>query len=349
MGTALQRVLEKVGMQPHLWESTDGSRAVLLPHGGRVLALFTAQSDENFFWSHPALEDAGVAESFYAGSWWHNSGGDRTWLAPEYELFFPDYPKPDTYFQPRQLDPGEYRLDVSAACASLTNNLQVQLFASGKTVDATIEKTVTPATDPLKQLSEKRFDDLAYAGYTLRTKLTVQGSAGKTDAALGVWNLLQLPHGGEMFVATHARAEVMPYFGTVPANDLEVYERVVRYRMQAAGEQKIGVGPGRVSGRTAYLHGSDENAALVVRSFTVHPSGRYVDVPFGRQEAEGSAFQACNINSGLGSFAELEYHAPAISVSSGTREMSDKSVLWAYRGPKSSLVEVARLLVSTEL
>lgn len=349
MGTALLRVLEKIGMQPHLWESTDGSRAVVLPHGGRVLALFAPQSDENFFWSHPALEDAGAAESFYAGSWWHNSGGDRTWLAPEYELFFPDYPKQDRYFQPRKLDPGGFRLEATPASATLTNDLEVWLFASGVTVGATIEKTVTAAADPLKQLSEKRFDNLAYAGYTLRTTLTVHGSTGRTDAALGVWNLLQLPHGGEMFVATHRRAEIVDYFGTVPVNDLVIADRAVRYRMQATGEQKIGVGPECVIGRAAYLHGSDENAALVVRSFTVRPSGRYVDVPFGKREEKGSAFQACNINSGLGSFAELEYHAPAISVSDGTHESTDKSVLWAYQGPKSSLLEVARLLVSPEL
>ena len=88
----------------------EGSTVVLLPHGGRVLGLYAAGSEKNFYWTHPALESAQTARIFYEGNDWHNSGGDRTWLAPEVDIFFPRYPDLDlsTYWQPRQLDPGNY-------------------------------------------------------------------------------------------------------------------------------------------------------------------------------------------------------------------------------------------------
>ncbi len=335
-------------MKTHLWESADGSRAVVLPHGGRILALFAQQSDDNFLWTHPALADEASARKFYAGSWWHNSGGDRTWLAPEYDLFFPDYPKPENYFQPRQLDPGNYRLHSSASGITLKNDLQLQLFASSQTVSATIEKSLSSAANPLAQISGRRFGDLMYAGYTLNTTLTLHESSSGTGA-LGVWNLLQLPHGGEMFIATQARANVVHFMGEIPVEDLAVSEHLVRYRMHAAGEHKIGVGQTFATGRAAYLYGTNDNAALVVRSFVIDPAGHYVDIPFGSRDAGGSAVQACSVNSALGAFAELEYHSPAIRTGGETHEIADQSVVWAYRGPKSSLLEAARLLVSPEL
>ena len=39
-----------------------------------------------------------TAAEFYAGDQWQNSGGDRTWLAPEVDFFFPNYPSFPIHF-----------------------------------------------------------------------------------------------------------------------------------------------------------------------------------------------------------------------------------------------------------
>jgi hypothetical protein len=107
--------LDSIGKPTLPWHGPDGSAVLLLPHGGRVLGLFAAGSQENFYWTHPALESAASAAEFYEGRQWHNSGGDRTWLAPEVDFFFPRYPKTNVYHQPRELDPGNDPEDLGYA------------------------------------------------------------------------------------------------------------------------------------------------------------------------------------------------------------------------------------------
>src|SRR5512136_536134 len=107
---ALINVLKKAGKPTRIFKCPDGTRVLVLPYGGRVLGIFSPQSEENFYWTHSALESVETARAFYASDQWHNSGGDRTWLAPEVDLFFPNYPKLDRYYQQRSLDPGNYRV-----------------------------------------------------------------------------------------------------------------------------------------------------------------------------------------------------------------------------------------------
>lgn len=85
----LRETLRRAGKPGRTLEFPDGTRLLLLPHGGRVLGVFAPGSDENFFWTNPLLDSAAGAREFFESSEWHNSGGDRTWLAPEMDLFFP--------------------------------------------------------------------------------------------------------------------------------------------------------------------------------------------------------------------------------------------------------------------
>jgi hypothetical protein len=56
-----------------------------------------------------------------------NSGGDRTWLAPELDFFLPNYPDLSFtgYGQPRQLDPGNYQITHEGDQSVLVNRLTV--------------------------------------------------------------------------------------------------------------------------------------------------------------------------------------------------------------------------------
>ena len=102
---------------------------LILPCGGRVLGLFSPKSEENFYWTNTALKSAKTAREFYASDQWHNSGGDRTWLAPEIDFFFPNFPRLDKYLQQRSLDPGRYKVLRTTNGLQLVSQLSLKLLA----------------------------------------------------------------------------------------------------------------------------------------------------------------------------------------------------------------------------
>jgi hypothetical protein len=48
-------------------------------------------------------------------------------------------------------------------------------------------------------------------------------------------------------------------------------------------------------------------------------------------------------------FSEMEYHVPAIGGSTGLRHVEDRSQLWAFRGSREDIIEIARALLSNEI
>lgn len=343
----LERLLEAIrgaGEEAHELSLGEGT-IVLLPHGGRILGLFPPGGGENFFWTHPALREAATARGLFASEGWHNPGGDRTWLAPEVDFFFPDYPTLDRYVQPRGLDAERYAVAIRGTGATLTTAVRATLSRPRVEVEVEIRKEVAEAPSPLRH--EREFTDLRdveYAGYRLRAAAQFVGGERSGRARVGAWNLLQLPHGGEMVLPTFGRAEPRIYFGEISPGDLSVSEGFVVWRMRAPGEHKVGVRALSCAGRAGYLYRSGERWNLVVRNFRVDPSGEYVDVPPADPDDLGYAFQACSIDSALGAFSELEHHAPAASAASGGVS-EDVSELWAFRGPLEAVRRIASRLL----
>jgi hypothetical protein len=346
--------LEGAGQEPLSLTGARGETVLVLPHGGRVLGAYSAASGKNFLWTSAAISIADLAREHFASDRWCNSGGDRTWLAPEIDLFYPHFP--DTgrqYFQPREFDPGRYDADRSSSHIALSNALKIHSFRRGWTVPARIIKTIRTTTDPLSLGSTKQLsEELEFAGYRLETSLELFESGGER-CQVSLWNLLQLPGGGEMIVPLYGPTKPVTYFGDIPAGALSSDERCVRYRMSASGEQKIGVDALAAVGRAGYDFVDTDDpgiASLVVRSFAVDARGPYVDVPLHSPESGGHAFQACNINADyLGYFAELEYHVPAIGGGAGGITRSDDvSEVWAYRGARKSIDAAAVALLGVE-
>lgn len=341
----LINTLTGAGQTTHTYSSPDGSQVLLLPHGGRVLGLFAPGATENFYWTHPALRSVESALAFYASDAWHNSGGDRTWLAPEVDIFFPKFPDLDmsTYWQPRQLDPGQYAIVQDNGTIRMVNRLTVTLSRSKEQLAIEMAKWVGPALNPLRYESGAEVA-VQYAGYTQHTSLKLTET---TSSQIGLWNLVQMPHGGDLFVSTYSRAEPKVYMGTIAPDDLIVTDQSVRYRMRAKGEHKIGLRAIGMTGRAGYLYSvGDDEAALIIRNFFVNPSGEYVDVPWRETGNLGFAIQACNVDSALGSFSELEYHVPAIGGGTGLTSCEDVSQIWAWRGPQESVRAIARRMLS---
>lgn len=345
----LREILALDGKPTRRLRFPDGSRVLVLPYGGRVLGLFSAKGSDNFYWTNPALNSSANARSFFASKGWHNSGGDRTWLAPEIDVFLPRYPRLDRYVQPRELDPGHYRVVESETGWKLENRLRLRLTRSKKLVALKITKSFGPAPNPLR--SERGVDlrDVDYAGYTQHTSLDFSGVSRTTKVQIGLWSLVQMPHGGDLLLPTFSRNKPRHIFstvGTIPKQDLLVSEHLVRYRMRQKGEHKISLRAAPMTGRAGYLYRTGKTWSLIVRNFTVNPSGEYVDVPWNEPNWPGFAVQACNVHSSLGAFSEFEYHTPAIGHRTGVRHCTDTSQVWAFRGSRTRIRRIARLLVS---
>jgi hypothetical protein len=342
----LIQVLRRVGKPTRVFHSTDGTRVLVLPYGGRVLGLYSPASEENFYWTHDALRDAASARAFYASDQWHNSGGDRTWLAPEVDLFFPKYPRLDVYYQQRSLDPGNYRVVKAGQSFLLVNRLAVTLSRLKKRVSLQITKRFGTALNPLRYERGLDLRGVSYAGYTQYTSLELRGASRKVKAALGLWNLVQMPHGGDLLIPTYSRSEPLRVFGSIPDKDVIVSGRLVRYRMRQAGEHKISLRAVATCGRVGYLLLKGSKSTLIIRNFMVNPSGQYVDVPWKDTAWFGFSTQACNVNSGLGRFSELEYHIPAIGQGTGSSRCHDEAQVWAFRGPLRKIQLISKMLLT---
>ncbi|MGA7293507.1 MAG: DUF6786 family protein [Terriglobales bacterium] len=345
--------LKTVGKSTELHQTEDGTQLLILPYGGRILGVYAPGNEQNFLWTNSALDSVETARAYYASDDWQNSGGDRTWLAPELDFFFPKFPNIDIagYWQPRSLDPGNYELIKTADGIKLTNRLTVEAFRSKKRVTLEITKSVAAALNPLRYDAAIKTGAVEYAGHTLLTSLRIVDSNSSDAPLIGLWSLTQMPHQGELFIPTYSRTDPKIYFGLVdaPPDELTVGDRLVRFKMRAAGEHKIGLRSMATTGRIGYIYPAGNKHALIIRNFCVNPSGEYADVPWTDPDDRGYSTQACSVNSRWGMFSEMEYHAPAIGGNTGLRQMEDRSQLWAFRGSRDDIVKIAQALLSNEI
>jgi hypothetical protein len=338
---ALRTTLKKAGLATNLIK-LGASRLLVLPHGGRVLGLFASRDDVNFLWTHDALRKVESARRLF-DQHWPNPGGDRTWLAPEHELFVSDIRNPwEMYRQPRELDPAKYVFDANNGAPLLRTRASLKLHRSKTTADVRIDKTLAAVADPLGDVDL----GLTFAGYATMVTLSA-----KTKVSISLWQLLQLPPNGEMVVRTLHRSPPRVWFGKISRADLAATDDFVHYRMRDRRRtHKIGVRAIACAGRAGYVVRRDARTFdLVVRNFFVDPSGQYVDAPFDDLRETGYAFQACNVaEDDIGHFAELEHHVPTGHVAAaGEVRARDASQVWAYRGGREAIVQAARRLLGS--
>ncbi len=345
MDQNLIRRLRQAGQRAEPLRLPDGTGVLCLPHGGRVLGLFAPRDARNFLWTNPALGSVPAARAHFASDGWHNTGGERIWLGPEFDYFFPRHPDMSVYHQPRPLDAGLFRVEATARGIRLASDFAVRSNRHRATLQLRLTKAIEPAADPLRGWPGRgRMKGLQYAGYTQRTGLEFARTPA-SKAPVGLWSLTQLPQGGEMIIPTHGRAEPRLFFGAIPRGDLRVKPAAVRCRMRWGSHLKIGVKALSVTGRVGYRCESAGRVQLVVRNFPVNPSGDYVDAPWTEISDAGYCVQACNVtDAGLGNFSELEYHVPAIGGATGLTRSEDVAQVWAYRGTPAQIRQVAEQL-----
>ena len=152
----------------------DGSRLLVLPSNGRLLGLYPREDDGNFLWTNPALESVAGTEALFAAADWVNPGGDRTWVAPELELFISDLTQPwETYAVPPALDPGNWELlPTGATEVGLGNATRLRLWQSGQEIDVRLTRHLRPAANPLVDTALAAAG-LHYAGYAQTTTMAL--------------------------------------------------------------------------------------------------------------------------------------------------------------------------------
>lgn len=331
----------------------DGSRLLVLPFGGRVLGLYAPGSDKSFLWMNPAVAKPKTALAYYSRpDAWPNPGGDRTWLSPELEFFIGDLEHPfDKYRVPPALDPGDWRVTEKDGRLSLGCNVDLPLLRTGKKVRCQINKSYLPAPNPLRNMNLFG-GKIQYAGYTQRSTLDakpLETSCG--PVRVGIWNLLQLPTPGEMFISTYYRSTPKCVFGHL-GSDCKASARYVRWSMgRRSDDAKISMSAEPLTGRAGYLYASSnsEKWNLVIRNFSVNPSRDYADALWSEPEGPGYVFQACSVNGGAERFSEMEYHAPAILTQAGQNRMTDESEVWAFRGAFEDVALIAKLLLGADV
>ncbi len=348
----IESVLNSVGRKTEQIIFADGSHLLVLPDSGRVLGLYAPDSGVNFFWTNPALENKRTAASFFKAEGWRNPGGDRTWLAPEAEIFVGDMTNPmDSYQVPKELDPGSWHIESPSPSLRLVNETTIKMIRSKKKVQVKIAKEFRPAPNPLRSLNIKQ---LQYSGYEQVTTLDLDVvPEASCPIRLGLWNLIQLPKPGRMLIPTYSMTKPIVFFGIVDPDELKITRNMVSWSMNHGNENsKIAIKAEALTGRAGYLYRSPDPHAdwnLVVRQFTVNPSGEYVDALWNNPSDNGYAFQACSVNTATASFNELEYHVPAVETSRGRNHYMDRSQAWAFRGKLESIAEASMILLGAKI
>ena len=347
----LCQTIRAAGKRLEVVETSDGTRMLMFPYGARVLGLFSAQSDDSFFWNNPHLEQSATARSLLTSDGWHNTGGDRTWIAPEWDTFFPDA-NSNAYLQPRELDMSDYNMEDTCGGTQFSRQMTLHLARSNRDVALRLTKWFGAAANPLRH--ERRMasvlEGVEYAGYTQRVTLQSADQPAELQAGVGIWNLLQLPPGGELLVPLYSGATPQKCFGEVPAASMTIEGHLLRVKIDFAGSHKIALKAASVCGRAGYVYGRGDRFSLVVRNFFVNPSGEYIDVQRHDPDDYGYAFQTCRVDEPqYGSFCELEYHAPAIGAYPDPTRSEETSQVWAFRGQREAIDAIAHKLLGATI
>lgn len=344
----LTDVLSSSGQVPIALRTAQGGSALILPHGGRIIGLFTRSGGDNTFWVNPRLAAPESAPEVLASTTWVNTGGDRIWVGPEVDTHLGDLNDPwSTYLVPRQVDPGTYTAIQTQDGVRLNLTATVPLYRQHSTCQVEISRSIRLLANPLRHEPDVSawLDQVHYVGYEQSTTLNLLSPSDGT-AAIDLWSIMMLPASGWMIVPTLGPTAVRDYMQPPVPEYVRHGLRAVLLRIDGARRYKIGLRAIHLVGRAGYLRQTAENCwTLVVRNFQVNPSGDYIDPPWDNVTEWGYAFQGYNDDGGYGRFGELEYHAPGIGGSSGELSSSDTSQVWAFEGRQENIYAVTDILL----
>jgi hypothetical protein len=311
-------------------------KVLILPFGARILGLYPT-TDINAFWVHTALYSPTEASTFLQDPGWINLGGDRTWISPEVETHVKDPARmPESVEVPKAVDPGNYSIAASSD-NSVTLQSDMKVFFHRTKVSASLSVTKKVSLLDPPQLPE----GVSFAGYALEVTLKPL-SPLEGGIRPGLWNLIQVPGGGQIVVPIKQGAKPRPFFGPTPYS-VEADRILCDVRTDTSFKFSVYARDSR--GISAYLNTDGPTALLVVRTFNVSDSSRYTDVPCDNMRDTGHVQQVYVDDGGLGGFGELEHHSPALGSGSAS-QITDRSEAMAFAGPARTLKQVLEVLIA---
>ena len=285
--------------------------------GGRVSGLFPVPG-LNVLWSNPRP---------YSGSGWPNPGGDRVWISPESELFFPDRERGwAAYTVPAQIDPGDFTARETGDGVVMSNSGEAEFFGVGIRFDFRLVQEIAPMGDAGVPLPE----GVSFAGYRKHVTLEVSGKFPE-HLRPAIWNLAQFAPGAVLSVPGGSFER---YFGEP---DCRTGEDELEMPLPARGESfKIGIEGVRSPGRMFCANLFRPPSWFVMRLFK--PAAECCDRPWGGGTA--CCQQIFCDNGAAGGFGELEHHSEPVPCPGGVAE--DTSFTMAFAGPTEKLESLYR-------
>ncbi len=326
------KTLTELG-RPPLWLR---DKVCVLPFSGRVMGLYPAEG-LNVFWTNPALNSVAESRPLLSGQTWTNLGGDRTWISPEIELFIKNMSHPmETYQVPAAVDPGNYQIVRSCENeVELETAITADFFRSDCKVRLKLQKRITVLDKP--DIPFNLPPGLAGAGYKVECGLSaVEPLPDSVRPA--VWNLLQVPGGGEIIVPIKEQALPVEFFGQ-PQYHLQ--NNNIRAAVPAASGYKFGVRPEDCTGMMFYRNLAAPQPFIILRRFEVKPGGGYSDVPYTAPEQPGSVQQVYVDDGTYGGFGEMEHHSPAL-ISGNRSSLTDICTTWTFIGTAVKLYDFVK-------
>ena len=285
--------------------------------GGRISGLFPAPG-LNVLWSNPRFEP---------GPGWPNPGGDRVWISPESELFFPDRERGwAAYTVPASIDPGNYSARETPEGVVMTNAGEAEFFGAGIRFPFRLKQEIRRLDDPGEEMPE----GVSFAGYRKHVTLEVSGTFPE-GLRPAIWNLAQFAPGSVLSVPGR---RFRRYFGEPGC---QIGEDGLEMPLPARGQSfKIGIEGGASSGRMFCTNFCAPRPWFVMRLF--HPAAECCDRPWGGGAA--CCQQIFCDNGDAGGFGELEHHSEPVPCSGGVTE--DVSRTMAFAGPLEKLEKLYR-------
>ncbi len=326
----------------------ESGRILVTERGARVLGIFPGMDDVNGLWVNPSLLEQAEANE-WRRAW--NSGGDRTWVAPEGTFFIKRAGGEETYGVQSDLDPGNYRLvHRDASAIKFLQESNIKDHEHGQEVPISVEREVKLVPSPFHEKWQclLNYGDVSYAGYELRVTLAVRGDYSHP---IGIWNLIQIPAPGTIIVPTWFETEPTVILGDPLPVVTTLAGAGIRFEVDGQNRCKISIPALGAVGRLGFRNRlPDGSSGLLIRNFFVNPSGTHVDTPWDDPDDFGYAVQCYGDDGEIGAFGEMEYHSTAIVRTSDARgglvaKSTDVSQTWYFKGPPEQIDAIALRLL----
>ncbi len=243
-----------------------------------------------------------------------NIGGDRLWIAPERDWHWTDVSVFDlsNYQVAEAIDPGSWKLGewqgdrITAELSFTVQHRHIENFIQGKirrqfSFNEALGRSIQELQDPVS--------------WTTVDTLTLED--GTPGQGINLWRIMQVPVGGQMYVASSTTGSYRLHFGDetglVKADDGKLEAEITGDQMYKIGMLQQGVKDLIAFARPL----SGDSMLVTARWFRVPADAIYLDTPMDEPRTPGDVIQIFNDNGFFGGFGELEIHGSGIQVPSG--------------------------------